>query len=318
MTPTPSLPPIPIESDRLRLDFKKIDWERQADGTLVFEVEFDPRRYEWIDGEAGRMLHDLRTDFMYPEAVINEFLEGVTDLPTYGPPAVPDAETFIPARREVIKSALRAKCPVAELADPSAEVLAGLMGSARAFAVVSIDLVGSTRLQATNSEAYNTVVPLLLNEIGVVTALFDGIVIKNTGDGAIIGFPEPAFCVRADAAFDAACAVAGVVYAALNPAMREVGLPPVEVRIGADAHEGLVAPLGSERSRRQADLLSLGVSLATKVEKAATPREVWVGQGLYEILHISRQDLLEGAPAPEGWEFVDRGGDPYKLFRLRL
>lgn len=37
--------PIPVESDRLRLDFKTVNWERVADGSLRFEFEFDDRRY---------------------------------------------------------------------------------------------------------------------------------------------------------------------------------------------------------------------------------------------------------------------------------
>lgn len=48
--------------------------------------------------------------------------------------------------------------------------------------------------------------PRLAREIADVSSIFGGLIIKYTGDGAIVGFPEP-FNVAADMAFDAASAI---------------------------------------------------------------------------------------------------------------
>jgi class 3 adenylate cyclase len=76
--------------------------------------------------------------------------------------------------------------------------------------------------------------------------------------------------------------------------------------------------VGSEKSRRQHDVLGIAVSMAAKVQARGAPGEVWVGQTLYEGLHVSRQDLLGPASSGEDWDFVDRMGQPYALYRIQV
>jgi class 3 adenylate cyclase len=307
--------PISVDSNRLRIDFKEIRWERLPSGTLKLAFEFDERRYEWVeDPEEGRLLHDLSTDFYFPESVVYEAGSKVFEWEAFRAPDVPDINAYIAKRRVAIKTMLDGLLPEREFADPSSEILEKLIGESVGFAAVSIDLVGSTRLQASDPAAYNKIVAILLNEIAMISALFKGVVIKYTGDGAIIGFPEPGFCIAADMAFDAATGIAAVVHLAISPALKEAGLPPIQVRVGADANEGLVTAVGAPEARRQVDVLGLALSMAAKVQAQTAPGEVWIGQTLYEILHVSRQQLTKPAVASDSWDFVDRGGDPYRLF----
>lgn len=119
-------------------------------------------------------------------------------------------------------------------------------------------------------------------------------------------------------AFDAATALAADVYFILNPLAHAAGLPEIDVRIGADFNRAKVQTVGSASNRVQIDVLGLAVSMAAKVQGRGAPREVWVGQTLYENLHVSRQDLLERATPDGTWNFVGRDGEPYELHSFHL
>lgn len=192
------------------------------------------------------------------------------------------------------------------------------MGEQREVAALSVDLVGSTRLQASDRAAYGTLVPLMLREIAAVTAIFGGVVVNFTGDGAIVAFPGPGSTVANDLAFDAATALVADIYLVLNPATKAAGLPGIDIRVGLDSNEGEVTTVGSETSRRQLDMLGLALSMAAKVQSRAAPGEVWVGQMLYETLHVSRQKKLSPASPGNTWDFVDRSGQPYALYHFPM
>lgn len=139
---------------------------------------------QWVDDEVeGRLLHDLRTDFYYPESLVVEMATRMADLPAYAAPEAPDVGAYLAERRTAIDDMLAHGVPKYPYADPSGDTLERLAGESLGFAAVSIDLVGSTRLQATNIDAYNIIVPILLHEISVATAIFGGLVIKYAGEG---------------------------------------------------------------------------------------------------------------------------------------
>lgn len=292
---------------------------RHPDGTVEFAMRPDPARYRWEpDEEYNRLLIDRMANWVYPEAVVAQLAEQLAGKPMFASADVKDAYQILAERRAAIAAALDGTAPAAKLADPSTEAFARMDAGARLFAVVSVDLVGSTAMQAGRPADYATVVPLLLSELGEIAAEFGGLIIKHTGDGVLVGFPEPGFCIAADAAFDAACAICVIVYAALNPALAQRGIPPIAVRIGADAHDAAVQPIGAPASRRTLDVMGLAVSLAAKVQGAAEPGEVWIGGCLHDQLHVSRQKMLEAATSANPFPFVDRGDQPYPLRRLQV
>lgn len=306
-----------IDSDNLRIDFSVEVLGEEPDGALQLAFHPNPARYEWRDdAEHGRVLFDRSTRSIFPEAVIADLAEQMVGLPMFAPRDVPQAAELLDQRRDAITTLLDQTGPEAPLTNPSADALAEIAGESRHFVVISVDLVGSTRMQAEQRDAYRRLVPVLLHEASAVGELFGGVLIKYTGDGVLIGFPEPAFCIQADAAFDAACAILAVVYRVLNPEAERRGLPPLAIRVGLDAHDAEVTPIGSSAAQRQLDVMGLAVSLAAKVQSVATPGELWVGQCLYEVLHHSRQAYLTAAAA--AFPFVDRGDQQYKLYRMTL
>jgi class 3 adenylate cyclase len=104
----------------------------------------------------------------------------------------------------------------------------------------------------------------------------------------------------------------------LNPIVREFGLPPIGVRVGVDANDAQVHTIGHASNRRAPDVLGIAVSMAAKIEGLGAPEEVWVGQYLHEILHVSRQELLSPVSPSGDWGFVDRFDDQYRLYRTRV
>lgn len=309
--------PTRIDSDNLRIDFNVEVLGEEPDGTLTLAFHPNRERYEWRDdSEYGRVLFDRNTRAMYPEAVIAGLAEQMVGTPMFAPRDVPKASTLLEQRRQAIVALLEGTGPKPPLANPSAAALAQIAGENRHFVVISVDLVSSTRMQAEQRDAYRRLVPVLLHEASAVGDIFGGVLIKYTGDGVLIGFPEPAFCIQADAAFDAACAILAVVYRVLNPEAEQRGLPPMAIRVGLDAHDAEVTAIGASAAQRQLDVMGLAVSLAAKVQSVAAPGELWVGQCLYELLHHSRQTYLKPATAP--FPFVDRGEDQYKLYRMPL
>ena len=201
------------------------------------------------------------------------------------------------------------------LANPAADLLAERLGQSQEVAVLSVDIIDSTRLAAEKGAAYRRVNEIFLREIAAVTSAFGGTVINYGGDGGVVGFLGPGFNVANDLAFDAATVLVADIYGLMNPLLERAGLFGVDVRVGLDMNEGAITAVGSEDNRRQPDILGIAVSMASKVQGRGAPREVWVGQTLYETLHVSRQKLLEPAAPGEGWDFVNRAGEPYALFR---
>jgi len=310
-----------LRSDLLRIDIQT-ETDVLSDGTRTFTMRPHPDRYEQIKGEEGWELHDRQTGHTFPAKVSREIMQLIADkspgLPLHCPPQVPEPAELFAERGRAIKAILDGSAEPEGLSDPSSAALVELAGQDLTFAVVCVDLIESTALQAEHPDQYNRLVQLLLGEVGAVSSLFGGLVIKHTGDGALVGFPGPIFCVAADTAFDAASAIVAVVYMVLNPIVQKFGLPPMGIRVGVDANEAQVQTVGHASNRRAPDVLGIAVSMAAKVEGRGAPEEVWVGQYLQEILHVSRQELLSLASPSADWGFVDRFDDPYRLYRTRV
>jgi len=312
--------PIEIGSDSFRVDFKIQLLGTGPDGLLKLALRPDPDRYEWLDDdEHGRVLYDVKTRTRIPESVLAEMAEQAKGMPIFAPPSdIPQPGELLTERRQLIEAALLGEGEAEPLDSPSSQVLAERLGERQEVAVLSIDVVDSTRQQAENAQAYGQSIQILLREIAAVTATFGGVVINFTGDGAVVGFLGPGFNVANDMVFDAATALVADIYMVMNPLLEAAGLPRLDVRVGLDMNEAEVTAVGSRDSRRQGDVLGIAVSMAAKVQAQGVPGEIWVGQTLYETLHVSRQNLLKQGSAGHGWNFVDRAGQPYALYRYGM
>ena len=312
---------VPALHDRFRMDFHvQILETDEESGLMKFALRPDPDRYEWIeDGQGGRALLDRFDGNIIPEHVIAEAARNMAGMPTtFAPPLINDALAYVDSRGEVIEGMLAGEGPAPDLADPSADLLTELADLDLDFAIISVDLVGSTKLATSIARPdYVRLVQTLQWELAEVAPLFHGHVLKYTGDGVIVFIPGPSSNQQNDLAIDCALTMRGVVYRALNPALKRAGLPTVQIRIGIDAGEASVVVLGSPATKRHADIIGDVVSLACKIERSARAGDIQVGGIAARAMHVHWREILELAPVPARWSYTDEWGEPYPVYRVR-
>jgi class 3 adenylate cyclase len=310
--------PIKIDSNWVRIDVESIEiGDPKPDGTRPLQVRFSKDRYKLQEDGSVR---DIQTNYVFPAEVwksaIWQMLDAVADGPTVRSPERRDLYEWLQERSEAIGYALEHPEVVEQTQSPE-NPLADLVGSQVAVAALCIDLVGSTRLQASNPHAYGRIVSLLLRELAEIVGDFDGVIVNFTGDGLIAAFHGQGNSIAAcDAAVHAASVMVAVVYTALNTQPERHGLPAVDIRIGADASEASVRVVGSAASRTQPDVYGLALTMAAKIQAVGTPGEVWIGERLHGHLHVNNQVTCVPEEAPARWRFVNGGNWSYRLYAI--
>jgi len=298
-----------------------MEWKDREQGILQFVMKPDPRRYEWIEEEGRRLLYDRYDDFYFPEEVLKQLLGLLEGTPIRLQPAgIAYAPAYVRERKQRIRQnlaqdSLRDDSDLP--CDKSDEFLEALADHDLGFAIVSMDLVGSTELiTRLPKDDFNLVVETLLYECSRVVPEFHGHVLKYTGDGLIAYFPEPSFIIKNDLAIDCALTMHGLVYAAINPCLAEVGLPEIDIRLGLDSGQASVLVLGSSETKRHADIIGAVVSLASKVQALSAPGGICLGEVLERNLHVMWREICELCPPPSDWPYSGFDGKPYKVFRV--
>ena len=138
---------------------------------------------------------------------------------------------------------------------------------------------------------------------------------ENVGKLVVGTVPVPPFIIKNDAALDCAFCVRRLVYDAINPELELVGLPPIDVRLGLDGGEAAIVVLGSDKTKRHADLIGDVVSLACKIESRAGTGEIFLGETVHRNLHFSWRELCAPVDLTD-WTYSVCDSEPYPLFRL--
>jgi class 3 adenylate cyclase len=310
------------EDSLLRLDFvNSMEWKDREQGILQFVMKPDPRRYEWVEEEGRRLLYDRYDEIYFPEEVLKQLPALMEGMPIGLQPAgIAYAPAYVRDRRQRIMQKLAQGSSNEDSdvpRDKSDEFLEALADHALGFAILSLDLVGSTELiTRLPKDEFNLIMETLLYECSLVVPEFHGHVLKYTGDGLIAYFPEPSFIIKNDLAIDCALTMHGLVYAAINPCLAEAGLPKIDIRIGLDSGQASVLVLGSSETKRHADIIGAAVSLASKVQGLSTPGGICLGEVLERNLHVMWREICELCPPPSGWAYKGLEGKPYKVFRV--
>ena len=194
----------------------------------------------------------------------------------------------------------------------------GLEGQTLAFAILSIDIVGSTALASRLAPSdYLRLIVSFLHEFSAVVPLFHGHVLKYTGDGLIAYFPEPSFTQKNDLAVDCALTMRRLLHEAFNPEVEGANLPPLSVRIGIDAGDAYVSMVGHVGTKSHADVIGSVVNVATKIQGVAPPGLIYLGDSALRLLHTSwRQRTRPVALAESSLKLRRRDGSPYQLHEL--
>ena len=305
------------EHNRFDLEIEVIDFD-EATGRFKLHVRPSRGRYEWQERDGERLLYDRFDDVYFPQALVTDMLRRALEMapgPALG--VIADIAEYAAGRRPAIAAALRGEAANNDLVDFSEAQLREFKKDELAFVILSIDIKGSTNLQTTaDTGTFAATINALLTEMSELVALFHGHVLKYTGDGLIAYFAPPTFIAKSDAAVDCAYCVRRLVYDAINPELEAAGLPPIDVRLGLDGGEAAIVVLGSDKTKRHADLIGDVVSLAAKIESRAGTGEIFLGETVHRNLHFSWRELCSPVELPSDWTYSVAGDDPYPLFRL--
>lgn len=314
---------MPVAERPIRLDFDlQVLSMDKATRVVNFALRLDPNCYsEAMLDDGTRAWYD-RFDDLY---ITQSAIEDLAALQLPGSPIglqlqkAGRLDAYVGDCRARIVAALEGALPSAECADMSEEWLRSRAGDELGFAILSVDLVGSTRLsQELDGSSYARLQVVLQNELSALVPLFGGHVLKYTGDGLLAYFPEPSFIIQNDLACECALYMRAIVAHALNPLLAHVGLPSVEVRIGVDAGEAAVVILGDPQTKRHADLIGAVIGLATKIEKCAGQDGLAVGDACWRSLHTSWREHCRPLAVPHGWPYRAEDRSPYGMFALNL
>jgi len=305
---------------RFRVDFvQKIISIDDKTGEFIVSLEPDPRRYEWREINGRRSLYDKFDNVYIPEDVFQASLKTLKGKPIYfQPQKIDDAEAYIKSRQPIIENMLDDSEELPILEDKSEKFLQSLSVNKLAFVILSIDIVGSTKLSTSiDGAVFRNIIRTTLYELGDIIPKFHGYVLKYTGDGFIAYFPEPSFIAKNDLAIDCALTLRGLVYKALNPIFVDRGYPPIDVRIGFDAGEAYIETIGSPETKQYKDIIGAVVNLAVKIQSLANPGEIYLGEVAERNLHIMWRQICESVVPEEQWDYKNLDGNIYKVYKVK-
>lgn len=72
----------------------------------------------------------------------------------------------------------------------------------------------------------------------------------------------------------------------------------IDVRLGLDGGEAAIVVLGSDKTKRHADLIGDVVSLACKIESRADTGAIFLGETVHRNLHFSWRELCSAVDTP--------------------
>ncbi len=302
-----------------RLDLVIESTHDRRTGEVRHRIFPNPERYSLTTHEGDRCLWDKFDHMALPEQMVRDGIDGLSHLPSfYHPPLITNAQRYAEERRAAFGEALDDPQTPQPFADASEDFLRSVPEGELSFAIMSVDIVGSTQLAASSEiSTYARVMTAIATELSRVIPLFHGFVLKYTGDGLIAYFPAPNFNGKNDLTIDCALALLRVVRSAINPVLGERALSPVELRIGLDSGAASIVTLGDATAKRQKDILGLTVSLACKIQAQARVGAVALGDETVRALHTTWRQRCRPLMPTDNWNYR-RDGELYPLHEIAL
>ena len=285
-----------------------------------FEVVFEPhpRRYEWKERDGKRWLFDKLDNLWFPEDVFIKQLPKLLQGPVgYQRQRIDSAEDYVNGRLPYIRKMLTSTDIPTKLVDKSEDFLNSLAAHKLEFAILSLDIVGSTRLSTVMPpEKYSRLICTTLFELSTVVPKFHGHVLKYTGDGLIAYFPAPSFIRMNDLAMDCALTMHLLTYEGINPVLKGEGYQPIDIRTGIDSGEAPIVTIGSPETKRHRDIIGSVVSLAAKIQSVAGVGKIALGDTTLRSLHTMWREICEEVELETDWPYKDREENPYRVHRV--
>lgn len=305
----------------LRMDFVLVPTSfDEATGRAMFKVEFDTRRYEWINYEGIRCLLDKFDNSLFTQDFLLIGLNRTVGLGVgYDPPTVDNSDQYVQSRLDMIEKQLNGATTLAAFVDNSETFLASLAVDEMEFVILSVDVVGSTRLATTlEPKTYARIMRTLLSEMSGIIPKFNGHVLTHTGDGLIAYFPAPSFITKNDLAVDCALTLRQLTYQGFNPLIKKRGFAPIDVRVGIDSGNAYIETIGDLGTKQHKDIIGAVVNLAAKIQAQASPGQICVGATTAKHLHTGWRSFLVPVTHYSNWSYQDKAGGVYQIYRVNI
>ncbi|MDQ3970032.1 MAG: adenylate/guanylate cyclase domain-containing protein [Thermoproteota archaeon] len=182
------------------------------------------------------------------------------------------------------------------------------------FAVIYVDLVGSTRMSTELAPDFlSKIVTVFCQEVSYIIEDFLGFVLKFVGDAVIGYFPSSQ---DLDDIVLCAESIVYVVRDAINPLLLQMGHAGIEVKVTSDYGQHTIIRYGSDRERSYVDIISATMNLAAKMQSVTRGSQMVIGNVLYEKLSDDWQQIFEKAKLDQArWNYHNLAEQkPYQLY----
>lgn len=268
----------------------------EATRMVHFRVLPDPRRYIRTERDGETYYLDRYLKYAISERAMRDMCANQTvAMPLHHlPSSVSSASDYAAARRAALNKELKGSEYIAPAEAAAQHRQLEETGPDKQLVFLSVDICGSTALRRANPAMFERAYAIFLRELGTVVGQFHGAILKTTGDGFIAYIDYPAFTQQGDNAVDMALTFLVVLRDSINPALGQVGLPELSIRIGGDYGNAKVRQVKVPLTGfSQPEIASDALNRAVKIEKSSQENEFRVGRALYEILHVQWLERAE-------------------------
>lgn len=182
------------------------------------------------------------------------------------------------------------------------------------FAVIYLDLVGSTRLSTELPPDFlSKIVTVFSQEVSYIIEYYGGLVLKFVGDASIGYFP---YSQNLNDIVSCGESVVYVVRKAINPLLLQMGHAGIEVKVTSDYGQHTVVRYGSDRERSHVDIISATMNLAAKMQSVTKGSQMVIGNSLYGKLRYEFRQIFEKANLEQiKWDYHNLAEQkPYQLY----
>ena len=229
-------------SIQFRLDFEieVISSDEKSNQVQVF-LKPNKKRYEEKEVDGKMYLLDKFDNFLIEkEMLFHEMVKQLEGQPiNLQKQDIGNIDDYIIERCPEIEKKLSSLVPHQyEFVDKSEEFLSTQQLNTLEFAIVSIDIAGSTKLASSiEHDKYLKIITVFINEMSRIIPKFRGYILKFTGDGLLAYFPAPSLIRMNDLSLDCSLCIRKLVYNCLNPIFDKNNLQKIQIRIVIDSRE---------------------------------------------------------------------------------
>jgi class 3 adenylate cyclase len=291
MRPSPRRGVLHMVDDRnvyVRIDFVSETKILDEDKRIVqVTMRPDPRRYEQFTEGCEVKWRDKYMGFVFGREILEQAALQAPGTPVfYSPQKIASADEYVQDRKTALEVELISGNyqPLPQQPDRH-RILQG--NEKREMTFVSIDVCSSTMLQRQFGVKYQQVFKKMFREFGLIVSQFHGCIMKSTGDGMIAYVDMPSINTQCDLTIDMCLTVLRALDGIINKVVLPEGLPPIQIRIGAEHGVAEIYFLEiPDLTFVQHEVFSNALNTAVKLQEAAPANSLLIGDSLYQRLHV--------------------------------